>query len=251
MLDLKTPLADIQLVGPRFSQNFARLGIRTVQDLLYHFPSRYEDFSQIYPINDLEPGQQATIQGIIEDVRVRHTWKKHLTIIEAFITDDTGRIRAVWFNQPYLKNVLRPGRLANFSGKVSISDEDIYLSHPTHELVGESETKHTARLVPVYPETRGLTSKGIRFILKPILDRLPRVDEWLPIEVRKLHDLPELNAALHSVHFPERIEDANQAKKRFAFEDLFLLQALPPAGNEPHSKDEARQRKGSFHSFGR
>lgn len=226
MLELNANLSELPYVGPRFAQNFARLGIHTVRELLYHFPSRYEDFSQIYPIDDLEPGQQATIQGVIEEVRVRHTWKKHLTIVEAFVTDDSGRIRVVWFNQPFLKNVLRPGRLANFSGKVAASEEDLYLSHPTYEIVGQEETKHTGRLVPVYPETRGLTSKGIRFILKPILDRLPKLPEWLPPEVRQEHDLPEINEALHTVHFPEAIEDAHRAKHRFAFEDLFLLQVM-------------------------
>lgn len=224
MLRLETPLSLIPQIGPRFIQKFTKLGIRTVGDLLYHFPSRYEDFSQIYHVSDLEPGQHATIQGTVEDVRVRHTWKRHLTLVEATIIDESGTIRAVWFNQPYIKNILKPGRLANFSGKVTASDEDLYLSHPTYELVGETETKHTARLVPVYPETRGLTSKGIRYILQPVLNHLERIEEWLPLEVRKLHDLPDVNAALHDVHFPERIDDATNAKRRFVFEDLYLLQ---------------------------
>lgn len=224
MLRLETPLSLIPQIGPRFIQKFAKLGIRTVGDLIYHFPSRYEDFSQIYHVSDLEPGQHATIQGTVEDVRVRHTWKRHLTLVEATIIDESGTIRAVWFNQPYIKNVLKPGRLANFSGKVTASDEDLYISHPTYELVGETETTHTARLVPVYPETRGLTSKGIRYILQPILSHLERVEEWLPLEVRKLHDLPDVNVALHDVHFPERIDGATSAKRRFVFEDLYLLQ---------------------------
>lgn len=226
MLDLETPLEALPSVGPKFWQKFKRLGLKTARDLLYNFPVRYEDFSEIYQINDLEPGQQATIQGIVEEVDIRHTWKKHLTIVEAKIRDESGIIRAVWFNQPYVKNVLRPGKLANFSGKVSVSEEDVYLSHPTYELVSFRETKHTARLVPVYPETKGLTSKGIRFVVQPVLASLQNAADWLPEEIRETRNFPELTRALHQIHFPEKLEDAESAKKRFIFEDLFLLQLL-------------------------
>ena len=224
MIALETPLDVIPGVGPRFGAKLRRLGIDTVGDLLRHFPFRYEDFSQIYPIAHLEPGQHATIQGTVEKIDVRNTWRRHMTVVEARIKDESGEIRAVWFNQPYVKNVLAPGRLANFSGKVSVSDEDIYLSHPTYELVGREETRHTARLVPVYPETKGLTSKGIRFLVQPILANMARLTDWLPESVRREHGLPELNQAFRQVHFPDRIEAAADAKRRFAFEDLFLLQ---------------------------
>ncbi len=226
MLELNTPLEALPSVGPKFWQKFKRLGLDTVQDLLFNFPVRYEDFSEIYRIDDLEPGQQATIQGIVEEVDIRHTWKKNLTIVEARIRDESGSIRAVWFNQPYVKNVLRPGKLANFSGKVSVSEEDIYLSHPTYELVSFRETRHTARLVPVYPETKGLTSKGIRFVVQPVLANLGPLGDWLPEEIRESRDYPALDKALHDIHFPNKMEDAERAQKRFAFEDLFLLQLL-------------------------
>lgn len=228
MINLQTSLEDIPGVGPRFGQKLKRLNITTVGELLHHFPTRYEDFSQIYRITDLEPGQQATVQGVVEDVDLRHSFRKHMTVVEAKIRDDSGLIRAVWFNQPYVKNVLKPGCLANFSGRVAASDEDIYLSHPTYELVmdGEEKTKHTARLVPVYPETRGLTSKGIRFLVQPLLARMAPVPECLPPEARRANQLPEANSALQNVHFPGTVEEAIAAKRRFAFEDLFLLQML-------------------------
>lgn len=225
MLDLNTSLADIQGFA-RFAPKFKRMGIESVRDLLYHFPARYEDFTEIYRIADLEPGQHATVQGVVESVDARRSWRKHFMIVEARIADDSGNIRAIWFNQPYVKNILKPGRLVNFSGKVSVSDEDLYLSNPTYENVTGTETKHTARLVPVYPETKGLTSKGIRFVIQPILARLAELPDWLPEGVRNSRDLPELNSAFDAIHFPEKIEDAERAKRRFAFEDLFLLQLL-------------------------
>ncbi len=228
MIGLSTPLASINDIGPRFIARLKTLHIETVRDLLWHFPFRYEDFSQIYHIDDLEPGQHATVQGTVQDIDVRRTWQKRLIIVEATIVDESGQIRAVWFNQPYIKNVLRPGKLANFSGKVSSSesDHDLYLSHPTYELIGRHETKHTGRLVPIYPETKGLTSKGIRFVLQPILRTIGQIPEWIPQESLEHERLPEINTALQDIHFPKTIDDALNAKKRFAFEDIFLLQLV-------------------------
>ncbi len=227
MLELSIPLSDLPGFA-RFAPKFKKLGIETVRDLLYHFPARYEDFTDIYRIADLEPGQHATIQGVVLSVDSRRSWRKQFMIVEARISDESGNIRAVWFNQPYVKNILKPGRVVNFSGKVSQSEEDLYLSNPTYEInpPAGGETKHTARLVPVYPETKGLTSKGIRFVVQPVLARLARGEDWLPEAVRAAHGLPDLGTALQDIHFPERIEDAESAKRRFAFEDLFLLQLL-------------------------
>ena len=237
-ITLDTPLANINGIGPRFVTKLAHLKIKTVAELLRHFPTRYEDFSQIYKITDLEPGQEATIQGTVEDINVRRSFRRNMTIIEAVIAEDTGTIRAVWFNQPYVENALRPGRIANFAGKVTISDGELTFSHPTYELLNRSgpfdglragmrqETKHTARLVPIYPETRGLTSKGIRFIVQPLLKSLDPQDEWIPEDILDTYDFPETNDALRAIHFPDTIEHAEQAKKRFAFEDLFLLQLV-------------------------
>lgn len=215
-----------------FAKRLDKLGIKTVRELLWHFPARYEDFSKIYNIAELEPGQQATISGVVEEIGTRRTWRRHMTIVEAIIADETGSIRAVWFNQPYIANTLRQGRMVNFAGKVSLSDEgEMYFSHPAYEIVknggvgyGETETRHTARLVPIYPETRGLTSKGIRFLVQPILKNLDDLPEWLPNNALKENGFPEINQALKDIHFPAQVEDALVAKKRFAFEDLFLLQ---------------------------
>jgi len=229
MINLDTSLFQIRGIGPRFISKLKNLRIETVKDLLWHFPTRYEDFSQIYKISDLIPHQEATIQGVVKQIGSRRTWRRKLYMVEALISDDTGTIRAVWFNQPYIKNILRPGRLADFSGKVveSASKEEIYLSNPTYELLTGAdggETKHTARIVPIYPETRGLTSKGLRYLIKPILDNAPEISEIIPLEILEKEKLPEINAALKNVHFPDDIDDALRAKKRFAFEDLFFLQ---------------------------
>ena len=226
MIFLKTPLSSILGIGPKFVSKLKKLGVETVKDLLWHFPTRYEDFSQIYKIADLIPKQQATVQGIIKKISGRRAWHRRLYIVEAFIKDSSGSIKAVWFNQPYIKNILQVGRLANFSGKVVDSDEP-YLSNPIYELVNKYEnweTKHTARIVPIYSETKGLTSKGLRYLIKPLLEETQKIPEVLPLEILKKQCLPEINKALKNIHFPHNLSEALLAKKRFAFEDLFLLQ---------------------------
>ncbi len=229
-ISLETPLYDILGARAPLLKRFEKIGAKTVRDLLWHFPSRYEDFSKIYQVSDLEPGQQATVQAVIDEVRSRRT-RRGFSIVEALLSDDSGTIRAVWFNQPYIAHTLHTGRAANFAGKVSISDEnELYLNNPAYELLrsgvgrAEQETSHTARLVPVYPETKGLTSRGIRFALRLAMKRNPALTEWIPREVLSRYGLPELARAMHEIHFPDHIEDALAAQKRFRFEDLFLLQ---------------------------
>lgn len=231
-LPLETPLSALSGIGSRFLKHLERLGLRTVRDLVWHFPARYEDYSQMYRIADLEPGQHATIQGTVRGFESRRTWQRRMTIVEAVVEDDSGSIRAVWFNQPYVIKNLPPNRMLNFSGKVAVSSEgEPYLAHPTYEFANggsriTKQTRHTARLVPIYPETRGFTSKGLRFLIQPILEQMERIPEFLPLEVLKTARLPEATSALRNIHFPDRIEDAFAAKRRFAFEDLFLLQLV-------------------------
>ena len=129
-LALETPLYEVIGARAPFLRRLEKLGMKTVGDLLWHFPVRYDDFSKIYTISELEPGQQATIQGIIEEVHARHSFRRGMNIVEAVIADETGSVRAVWFNQPYLANVLKAGRMANFSGKVSVSEEGETVSQP-------------------------------------------------------------------------------------------------------------------------
>jgi ATP-dependent DNA helicase RecG len=226
-MDLNTQLSAIAGIGPKFANKLQKLGIRTVKELLWHFPFRYEDYSRIIPIGELEVNQSATIQGRVHQLTTRRTWKRNLLITEAIIVDDTGGIKAVWFNQPYVGNILREGNHYNFAGKVTGSKREIYLASPSYEPMdraGRGEAKHTAGLIPIYPETRGLTSKGLRYLIKPILKSLDPLEEFLPEEILKENKLPEINLALKRMHSPLRLEDAEAAKKRFAFEDLFLLQ---------------------------
>ncbi len=228
---IDTELSTINGIGPKFLVKLRKLGIITVRNLLWHFPFRYDDFSKISTISDLKPDQPATIQGIVKKISARRTWKRRMVIVEALIADETGGIKAVWFNQPYIAQILKVGSSANLAGKIAFSDGEAYLSNPTYELTSSRSAagssfgpKHTAGLIPVYPETKGLTSKGLRFLIKPILKNLDIIDDFLPQEILKQQRLPDLNLAIRKIHFPLQLPEADTARKRFAFEDLFLLQ---------------------------
>jgi len=225
MITLETELLKIRGLSPNFIAKLRKLNILTVKDLLWHFPYRYEDFSRLVKIGDLMINQSATICGLIKKIELRRTWRRKMLLVEALIVDETGGIKAVWFNQPYIVRVLRPGMQANFAGKLVSGDEGIYLSNPIYEPIRSgTDIKHTAGLIPIYPETRGLTSRGIRYLAKPLLRVLKPLPDFLPPAVLLKNNLPEINSALQKIHFPDRLEEAERARRRFAFEDLFLLQ---------------------------
>lgn len=225
MIELSTKLEDVHGVRAQFLPKLKRLGIINVRDLLRHFPTRYEDWSEISKIATLKPGDEKTIRGIVQSSNQTRAWKKRMAISEALIGDETGSIRAVWFNQPYIGKILQEGKEISLAGKVTQNKYGLIFSNPRFELITKKRpTKHTGRIIPIYPETRGLTSKGIRFILEPILKEISKIDEFIPQDILEKLNLPEINDALRSIHFPEKLEDALRAKKRFAFQDLFLLQ---------------------------
>ncbi|MBI2035684.1 MAG: ATP-dependent DNA helicase RecG [Candidatus Liptonbacteria bacterium] len=240
MFKLDTNIQEIKGIPPKFAKKLSTLKIETVKDLLWHFPARYEDYSKIYNVEELIPGQQATIKGEVQKINTKRTWRRQMLITEARIADMTGVIRAVWWNQPYIENSLRIGTVANFAGKIREDGDGFYFSNPAYEMIrSNKETRHTARLVPIYPETRGLTSKGIRFLMKPILERSEEIKEFIPKKILEERGLPEINRAISAIHFPITIEAALNAKKRFVFEELFLLQLLNMKQRQAMAKEKA------------
>ena len=140
MFKLETALADIKGLPPRFVPRLKRLGLTTVRDALWHLPVRYEDFSKIYPIAELQPNQHATVQGVVQEIGTRRSWRRRMTITEALIGDETGSMRAVWFNQSYVSHALRQGKFVSLAGKVLESDKGLYFSSPAFELLGSKKS---------------------------------------------------------------------------------------------------------------
>jgi ATP-dependent DNA helicase RecG len=229
MLDLTAPVTRVRSIGTRSAARLMKLGIRTVKQLLWHLPARYEDYSQAVPIAEVEPGQKQSIQGEVISIASRYIWPKRLTITTATIKDDSGAIRVVWFNQPYLEETLPQGTLVSVAGKIVLDKRGLQISNPVYEKIGSVEhtngdqLRHTGRLIPVYPETEGVTSKYLRFLIQPLLENL-EIEDPLPAAVRKQYDLADLADALRTVHYPESVEAVPEARDRLAFDDLLLLQ---------------------------
>ena len=225
-MNLYTSIENINGIGPVFQKRLKKLGIKTIQDLFFHFPRRYEDFSNLIPISKLKINEVCTLQGRITYIKTSRSWKKRIYITEAIIEDKTGAIKTIWFNQPYLTKTLKIGDNIFLSGKVTISKNGAYLSNPIYEKGDFSlDLTHTGRLIPVYPETAGLSSRWMRYILKPLLTNLEnQINETLPSELLKEFDLMPIKKALWEVHFPSSLELSQKAQKRFSFEELFHIE---------------------------
>lgn len=205
------------------AEKLGKLGIKTVEDLLYWVPFRYNDFSLVSPIARTQPGETVTVRGKVTSIKNAFT-KTGKKLQQAKVADQTGTIDVIWFNQMYLTRVIRPGDRISLSGKVDWFGHKIVMISPEYE-ISEGESLHTGRLVPVYSETAGLSSKWLRgriaFVLK---ECLPSVKEFLPEEIRSKYRLIGLHEAIQTVHFPKMTEEAKIARERLSFDELFLLQ---------------------------
>lgn len=228
IMDLSAKIENLYKIGPAYAKKLHSLGIKTVRDLLFYFPFRYDDFSQITKIAELELGGIFTTQGKVIDINNTRTFRKKMVIIEVLIEDSSGVIKAVWFNQPFLKITFRLGMIINLSGKVTLSRDELIFSNPAYEIVrynsGDFNSyTHTGRFVPVYHETHGLSSRWLRFHIKPLLGLAKNLKEFLPPELLKSRNLLVASEAIREIHFPQNMEWAEKARWRFAFEKLFLV----------------------------
>lgn len=224
-----TPIESLPGVGSRNLPRLNRLGIRTVGDLIRHFPVRYEDYQETSLISEIEPGQKVNVQGEVVSISSKRIFPRRLSITTAVVRDSSGAIKATWFNQPYVENSLSSGTLISLAGKVISNKNGVYISSPAYEKIVfaqpdiKNSFKHTSGLVPVYSETEGVSSKYLRFLIKPILSRLEH-REPLPSDVLKKLGLPTVASAFKNIHFPKNLKEADKARERFAFEDLLMFQ---------------------------
>lgn len=223
MLTLKTKVDKINRVGKTIAGRLRRINISSVEDLLWHLPFRYDDFSNLTKIKDLDIDQITTVKAKIELLSNRRARRRRLTITEALVSDDTGSMKIIWFNQPYITKMFQIGDDILLAGKVSGDLLGRQMNNPSYEKV-KSVTTHTARLVPIYSTTEKLTQKQLRFIIRSCLPTLAKLSDWLPDEIKQEYELIDLNEAIEQIHFPENKTALSQAQKRLQFNQLFLLQ---------------------------
>jgi len=220
---LKAPVTTLPRISTGYAQRLQRLGVNTIEDLLYLFPRRYNDFSNLKKINQLRPGEEVTIIGFVQEVRERQT-SRGLTVVSALVTDGTGAIEVTWFNQSYLVRRLQTNRQIVLSGKTDLYLGRLTMQSPEWEPL-EKELIHTGRLVPVYPLTQGLSGKWMRELIHRTIEYWSkRLPDHLPEDVLKRTGLMPLASAIAQIHFPDNEQRAQEARHRLAFDEFLLIQ---------------------------
>src|SRR3989344_2869972 len=203
-----------------------RLGIKTVQDLLYHIPFRYENYSLISPVNITQPEEVVTIKGKVTNASNRFS-KFGKKVQRIVIEDTSGSIPCIWFNQPFVLRNIKANDLVSIAGKVGFYKNEKVLMAESYETLSDidNETNHTGRLIPIYPETRGISSKWIRNRIKELLVQYNDMfSEFLPDEILANNNLIDYRTAITQIHFPSNEDMATKVKHRLAFDELFLTQ---------------------------
>lgn len=223
------------------TQNAAlrRLGLSTIESLLRHFPARYERGGASARVQELVPGAQVTLFGILTNLKAKKLWKSRRNITEGWFEDATGRVKVMWFNQPYIASYVAEGSTVKITGTVGGSAERPYIANPEvqhlppgvipegiFESAESSKLKAESSLYPVYPESRGITSRWFYHALERVFASgvHKKIDDPIPADVRVRYHLPDLATSLAAMHKPEKETHAEAARKRFAFEEIFVIQ---------------------------
>jgi len=236
-MNLRDSLTTYFRIDAEHKKALDKIHIKNVSDLLYYLPVRYENISDVQSVGSLEKGQEAIVYGQLSGLKSRKAWKSKKPIAEGYIEDGSAKIKIMWFNQPYLAKMYTDGMYVKLAGKVAGSDGKLYLSNPEIELLnslpidrhdsifkGTEQTDDT--LYPVYRETKGVTSKWIYHTVLKCFEQgiLSNIHDPIPSEILKRYNLPELTTALIWIHSPKKAKDAEAARKRFAFEEVFYIQ---------------------------
>lgn len=226
-LQLSSSVQYLKGIGPHRAGVLAPAGIRLIEDVLYFFPRRYEDRSRLVPIEALELGKVATVQAEITSVNARRGFRSRFDVLEASVADDTGRIFAVWFNQPYLRKYFKVGERLILYGKVELYRDRIQMASPEFEVIGSdtADVLSANRIVPIYSLPQGISQKVFRKIVKRVLDEcISQLAEVLPFDIRSRHNLGNIAKSLINIHFPESDGARLDAYNRLSFEEFFLYQ---------------------------
>lgn len=233
-MDLQASVEKIKGVGPETAKKLSKLGVETVYDLLTFWPRRYDDYSEVLPIKDIEPGA-VTVKARIESIKSRRV-RRGMHITEGVIRDESSAIRVVWFNQPYREKYFKAGKEYYFSGLYDFSFNRYVLQNPTVEEAKEF-TANTARIVPIYPQTKGLSSSDIRKALTEITSMFQELTETLPVWIAEDHHFMSYGEAAYQLHWPENQTKLAEAKDRIGFEEVFAY-VLAGQLNKKQIEDE-------------
>ncbi|MDO8565432.1 MAG: ATP-dependent DNA helicase RecG [bacterium] len=226
-MNLNDKLTETFRILPAQEKALKKIGVETVEDLLYHFPNYYGDTAQTTSIENLKVGENAVIFGTISGLKMKKAFRRKIPMAEAVVEDTTGKIKIIWFHQAYLAKMMSEGAYVRVEGRVSERNSQIYFSNPKIENAPDLFNQNkTHSLYPIYPETRGVTSNWIYHKIQNIFTSglLDEIADPLPEKILKTYKLPNLKTSLIYIHTPKLEVHAQAARKRFAFEEIFFIQ---------------------------
>ena len=236
MLNPNLSVKNAYYIGDRYSKNLEKLGIYTIEDLLYHYPIKYTDSRNITEISNLSENDTHVINGIILSINTIYT-KNRMIFTKAIIEDNTGKAEIIWFNQKYLEQTIKNQSNIIIVGKCKLQKNGIYLfSSPQFEIIkNNTETVHFLKITPIYNQTKGISSKWLRSRIKNLLLNTI-IEDPLPQEIKEKYDLLDKKEALEKLHFPANFEDIKKAKKRLGFDEILYIQILSYLKREERKK---------------
>lgn len=239
-MNFSTSLNQIKGVGPRSAEQFAAAGLFTVGDLINFLPRKHEDFSDITAIADIRPGK-TTIKARCEKISTKQV-RRGIKVTTATLADDSGKLQAVWFNQPYRTAQLAGGEEFYFSGEFKFSYNRYQLNSPSCEKISDVPV-NADRLLPVYSAIKGLKNQLVRKILLELAPLIKMLPETLPQSVIESERLVSFSDAIWGMHFPKSPQDIKLARERLAFEELFQLLLASQLNRNANSKLQGWQMK--------
>jgi ATP-dependent DNA helicase RecG len=253
-MELHDKLEDTFRLDANQKKALRRLGLFSVADLLFHFPLRYSDISTVMRIDALAPGDMATVYGKISKLKTKKAFRSGTPMAEGMIEDMSGKIKIIWFHQAYLAKMIKDGENVKLTGKVASGGSGVYLTNPEFEKMPHmpadshdtlffdpsSKTQNVGFTYPIYAESKGITSKWFYHAIEKILrgKTLDDMVDYIPLDILEKYNLPTLRTALIWIHKPKNKKDAESARKRFAFEEVFCIQL-----ERQHDKHEFRKNK--------
>ena len=237
MIDISKDIQYLKGVGEKRAELFRKKGIKTVEDLLYYFPRLHEDRSQMKEIADCIEGEtvclSVTVFSPVREARIR----KNLLISTMVVSDETGALNVVWYNNRYVKGQFMTGDEYILYGKITRNRGKMEIVNPVFEKKGSE--RFTGKIVPLYPLTEGLTQKILQSSMELAIKEAGRLREYIPEEIREKYHIAEINYAMKNIHFPEDFESYNIARERFVFEELLILQLALSGHKDTNTERES------------
>ena len=223
-MDLGANIKFLNKVGETTAKRLNKIGIKTIEDLLYFFPFRYEDYSQTKKIVDIKDGERINVSGQIEMIQSKKSSRKKISITEALVSDETGSIKIIWFNQSFITKNLKIGDQVSLSGKVEDNYGALVMKSPTYEKISGAKNIHTQGLVPIYHSTANISQKQIRFLINVVIKYSKLIEDIIPEKILDELELEKIEKSIHKIHFPKNEKEIDSAQKRLAFDELFIIQ---------------------------